>query len=214
MHPYTPPSVSTLDRVAVTRAGMDQEALNRTSLKTPDRFEYRREQVSMQQRFDVQSMRGIDVDRRGRGTPIPGTRASNAQIAGAAEPVNIPASAPAAARPFLSVASFLNEAGKIVWPADAPISGDLAQQRDKADAAVKAVAQEEQAMGFARIDTVANARQSLIGYGQPALQFVRENSTARIADTFHLFLLSLYDALAQAAERGAGSGSPPPPPSQ
>jgi hypothetical protein len=49
---------------------------------------------------------------------------------------------------------------------------------------------------------VASAREALIAYGQPALQYLRETSTARVADTFHLFLLSLYDSLAQAAERG------------
>jgi hypothetical protein len=201
LHPYTPPSVSTLDRVAVTRAGMDQEALNRTSLSTPDRFDYRRQQVAMQQRYDISSMRGIDVDRRRRGTPIPGTRATPGDVANAAEPVNAPGQQQAAARPVLDLASFVNSSDQVVWPADAPISGDLVNQRDRADSAIKEVVQEERAMGFASISTVAGARQALLDYGQPALQFVRETSTARVADTFHLFLLSLYDSLAQVAER-------------
>jgi hypothetical protein len=46
---------------------------------------------------------------------------------------------------------------------------------------------------------VAESRQRLIDYGQPALRYVREHETARIADGFHGFLLSLYDSLAQAA---------------
>ncbi|RUL86933.1 hypothetical protein [Tautonia sociabilis] len=211
LHPYTPPSVSTLDRIAVTRAGMDQEALNRTSLSTPDRFDYRRQQVALQQRYDVQSMQGIDVDRRGRGTPIPGSRPAPGAVDNAAEP-GAP-EAPSVPRPVLSVSSFVNDNGQVVWPADAPISGDLADQRDRADAAIKEVVDEERAMGYSRISTVASARQALLDYGQPALQFVRETSTPRVADTFHLFLLSLYDALAQAAERGASrTGGPPPPP--
>ena len=32
-----------------------------------------------------------------------------------------------------------------------------------------------------------------------ALQYVRAHETPRVADTFHLFLLSLYESLAQAA---------------
>lgn len=216
LHPYTPPSVSTLNRVAVTRAGMDQEALNRTSLSTPDRFGYRQEQVAMQTRYDIQSMRGIDVDRRHRGTPIPGTRATASDVANAAEPVNAPAAGqPSVQRPVLDLSSFVNSDDQVVWPADAPISGDLVNQRDRADSAIKEVVEEEQAMGFARVSSVAGARQALLDYGQPALQFVRENSTARVADTFHLFLLSLYDALAQSAERSVAQqqpSTPPPPP--
>ena len=38
----------------------------------------------------------------------------------------------------------------------------------------------------------------LIDYGQPALQEIRTQATPAIADTFHRFLLSLYDSLAQA----------------
>ena len=46
---------------------------------------------------------------------------------------------------------------------------------------------------------MTEARSKLVEYGRPALQYIRENSTPRVADTFHLFLLSLYDSLAQAA---------------
>ncbi|WP_169978730.1 hypothetical protein [Tautonia rosea] len=197
-HPYTPPSVRMLDQRANVRAGMDQEALNRTSLSTPDRFDYRRQQVSMQQRYDVSSTRGMEVARAGRGTPIPGSRASEA---GRPTPPP-PNQAAAVARPVLEITSFVNQQDQLVWPSDAPVSGDLITKRDQADEAIHEVVQEYRAMNGAQINTVATAREDLIAYGQPALQYLRETSTARVADTFHLFLLSLYDSLAQAAEQG------------
>jgi hypothetical protein len=41
----------------------------------------------------------------------------------------------------------------------------------------------------------------LLDYGKPALHLLRSKSTVRVADAFHLFLLSLYESLAQAATR-------------
>lgn len=196
-HPYTPPSVSAINQRANVRSGMDQEALNRTSLGTPDRFAYRREAVSMQQRFDVNSMRGTNEARAGRGTRSPGAPGN---AGGGSAPQG------AVARPSLEITSFVNTQDQLVWPSDAPVSGDLIGRRDEADEAIHGVVEEYRAMNFAQINTVASAREALIGYGQPALQYLRENSTARVADSFHLFLLSLYDSLAQAAERGVESG--------
>lgn len=59
--------------------------------------------------------------------------------------------------------------------------------------------EESRLHGVASIATVTAARQKLLDYGRPALQDVRASATPRVADTFHLFLLSLYDSLAQAA---------------
>ena len=62
---------------------------------------------------------------------------------------------------------------------------------------------------------MTDARQKLLDYGRPALQYVRTHETARVADSFHGFLLMLYDSLAQAANPPAAtaaagtSGSPP-----
>ncbi len=64
----------------------------------------------------------------------------------------------------------------------------------------------------ASINTVTEARQKLLDYGRPALRELRETSTPRIADTFHLFLLSLYDSLAQAGSPPEVLSSPPPNP--
>ena len=52
----------------------------------------------------------------------------------------------------------------------------------------------------APITTVTEARQKLLEYGQPALRLVRSVSTPRIAEGFHMFLLSLYDSLAAVRE--------------
>lgn len=195
--PYTPPSVRMLNRVAATRAGMDQEALNRTNLAAPDRFDYRRQQIALQQRYDVESRRPIGSDYGGGDIPI----ARNA--AGRASREERPAER------VPPITSFVNEDDQVVWPADAPVSGDLGSLRDQADAEIREVALEYQATDSANIETVAEARQALLGYGRPALQSVRQNSTARVADSFHGFLLSLYESLAQAARGGSSSGPPP-----
>ena len=49
----------------------------------------------------------------------------------------------------------------------------------------------------APITTVTEARQRLLDYGQPALRLIRSVSTPRVAEGFHMFLLSLYDSLAR-----------------
>src|SRR5437588_152801 len=64
----------------------------------------------------------------------------------------------------------------------------------------------------ASLTTVTDARQKLLGYGQPALKAIRTQATPRIADTFHLFLLSLYESLAQAATPPGSAPGPPPKP--
>jgi hypothetical protein len=114
------------------------------------------------------------------------------------------ATAPAAApRPVVPLASFFNQAKTLVWPGNAPVEGELQQKRDISDASTLLVLGELQAQGRATIGSVTDSRQKLIDYGQPALQLIRTNSTARVADTFHLFLLSLYESLAQAASPAA-----------
>ena len=45
---------------------------------------------------------------------------------------------------------------------------------------------------------MTEARQKLLDYGRPALKYVRTHETPRVADSFHGFLLMLYDSLAQA----------------
>ena len=53
--------------------------------------------------------------------------------------------------------------------------------------------------GTASITMVTIARERLLNYGRPALREIRATATPRIADSFHMFMLSLYESLAQAA---------------
>ena len=115
--------------------------------------------------------------------------------------------APTVARPVVAIGSFFNQARKLVWPSDAPAAGDLIVKRDTSDQACLVVAELVEKFRSAPITTVTEARQKLLDYGQPALQDIRSHTTPRIAETFHLFLLSLYDSLAQAAEPPASSAS-------
>ncbi len=116
-------------------------------------------------------------------------------------PSPTPATAPPAPapQPVLPLASFFTAMKTLVWPSDAPTTGDLETKRDASDAACLDVLKEQNAQGVATIASVTNARNKLIDYGRPALAYLREHSTQRVADTVHLFLLSLYESLGQAA---------------
>ena len=103
---------------------------------------------------------------------------------------------PAAA--VVALASFYNAGGQIVWPADAPTAGDLKEKRARLRPGQPRRLEEAKKSGVASIATVTDARQKLLDYGRPGLQYVRTHETPRVADTYHLFLLSLYESLAQA----------------
>jgi hypothetical protein len=127
-------------------------------------------------------------------------------------PVTPTAAAVAPVAPFLPLASFYNAENKIAWPSDAPVAGDLKEKQVIFDQASQAVLAETKKSGVASIATVTDARQKLLDYGRPALHHVRANETPRLADTFHLFLLSLYESLAQAVNptTTASAGAPTP----
>jgi hypothetical protein len=111
--------------------------------------------------------------------------------------------------PLLPLSSFYNAEGHIVWPADAPTNGELKEKRTIFDQASQVVLAESKKSGVASIATVTDARQKLLEYGRPSLQYVRTHETPRVADTFHLFLLSLYESLAQAINPAATPAVPP-----
>ncbi len=125
------------------------------------------------------------------------------------------AHAVAQATPVLPLTSFYGPDGKIEWLAEAPTAGDLGERRAASDAGCQAVRDEVKRNAVASIATVTDARRKLLEYGRPALQYVRAHETPRVADAFHMFLLSLYESLAQtvnpvvatAAARPAASGS-------
>lgn len=114
--------------------------------------------------------------------------------------------------PSLPLASFYNPEGHIVWPADAPTAGDLQEKRSAFDQASHNVLEELKKSNVASIATVTDARQKLLDYGRPGLQYVRAHETPRVADTYHLFLLSLYESLAQAVNPTTTAVAPTPKP--
>jgi hypothetical protein len=102
-------------------------------------------------------------------------------------------------RPMVPLPSFYNAQNQLIWPGDSPTAGDLKEKRGAFDKASLTVLDEAKQNGVASIASVTEARQKLLDYGRPALKYVREHETPRVADSFHIFLLSLYDSLAQAA---------------
>jgi hypothetical protein len=115
-------------------------------------------------------------------------------------------------QPIIPLASFFDASRSLVWPSEAPVAGELKAKREVSDQSSLAVLDETKQQGIASIASVTDARQKLLDYGRPALQEVRAQATPRVADTFHLFLLSLYESLAQAANPTDASLRPPPAP--
>jgi hypothetical protein len=127
---------------------------------------------------------------------------SRTQVASTPKPVAAraePGRATMANKPAPPLASFFDTMLKLAWPSESPTAGDLAAKRDISDQASLAVLEETRRYQSASLSTVTDARQKLLDYGRPALQVIRNTSTAPIADAFHQFMLSLYDSLAQAS---------------
>ena len=99
----------------------------------------------------------------------------------------------------VNLANYFDKDQHLVWPSMSPITGDFGKKQEVADLATLAVLNEYNMKGLARVSTVTDARQKLLDYGRPALQYVREHSTPALSDTFHVFLLSLYGNLGNAA---------------
>jgi hypothetical protein len=143
-----------------------------------------------------------DVTRRVPPANRPDTRVSP----GERPPVQqAPPTASPPPKPVLPLPSFFNDARILVWPSDAPVGGELQQKRDVSDESSRVVLGEFQAQGYATIGSVTDSRLKLVAYGQPALQYMRTNSTPRLADAFHMFMLALYESLGQA---GVPPGTP------
>ena len=144
------------------------------------------------------------VDRRSPGyqanrwRPQSLSQANNNQPQPSASSATATANA-AARRPVVPIGSFFDASRMLVWPSDAPVEGDLITKRDTSDRACLAVSDLVDKHRSAPITTVTYARNRLLEYGQPALQFIRSHTTPRIAENFHQFMLSLYDSLAAAA---------------
>jgi hypothetical protein len=85
------------------------------------------------------------------------------------------------------------------------VTDELKPKRDISDQNCLVVLELVEKHRSAPITTVTEARQKLLDYGQPALRLIRTISTPRLAESFHLFLLSLYDSLAAAANPSEGT---------
>jgi hypothetical protein len=136
-----------------------------------------------------------DVRRRQPPTYRPESMAS----LGNGRQVQQPQAPAAAPQPDLPLVSFFDPARRLVWPSESPVSGDLKELREISDLASLAVLDETKQTGTASITITATAREKLLDYGRPALREIRASATPRIADSFHMFMLSLYESLAQAA---------------
>jgi hypothetical protein len=140
---------------------------------------------------------GYDVARR----QTPSVRQANNNTPPAAA-VAAPEADP---RPVYPMSSFFNAARVLVWPAESPVTDELKPKRDISDQSCLLVFELVEKHKSAPITTVTETRQKLLEYGQPALRLVRSISTPRVAEGFHLFLLSLYDSLAAAANPSEGT---------
>jgi hypothetical protein len=128
------------------------------------------------------------------GARLPGSTASTPRAPRTPQPVAAP-EPPS----VVLLGNFFDRERRLVWPTVAPITGDMGKKQEIADQAVLAVLNEYDLQGLARLSNVTDARQKLLDYGRPALEYVRQQSTPAMADTFHVFLLSLYSNVGLAA---------------
>ncbi len=140
-------------------------------------------------RYDA-ATRAAMTDRVSRRRVLPRAPATQSQ------PISYADNSPTS-RPVQPLASFFDKMRQLIWPADAPIEGDLAAKRATSDAQALVLLTEVSGRGYAQVATAADARDKLLEYGRPALQFMRDNSTPAVSDTFHAFLLSLYDSIGE-----------------
>lgn len=159
------------------------------ALRAPSSGNFRGRDPDFFQRYDISTRRAME-DRVARRPSRP--------TAPTAVPVQVAAATQPAAPAVAELASFFNRYDDLVWPSEAPVEGELGTKRASSNQASLATLREQKAQGQASIATVTNARNKLLDYGRPALQIVRASTTTAVADSFHAFLLSLYDSLGQA----------------
>lgn len=112
---------------------------------------------------------------------------------------------PAAGSETAALLGFFNAMGQLVWPGDAPTAGELGTKRTAADQSAGDVYREVKDRGYASIGLVTDARSKLVDYGRPALEYLHAQASPAVADTFHRFLLSFYNALGHSAYPGTAS---------
>ncbi len=112
--------------------------------------------------------------------------------------------------PVLPLSSFYDEKNQLVWPGDAPTAGVLEEKRTIFERASEVVLAETKKNGVASMASVTDARQKLLDYGRPGLRYVRAHETPGVPEAYHMFLLSLYESLAQAVNPPAAAAAPTP----
>ena len=78
-----------------------------------------------------------------------------------------------ALKPVLPLAIYYNEKNQLVWPGNSPKAGELKEKRTIFERASEVVLAETKENGIASMATVMDARQKLLDYGRPGLQYVR-----------------------------------------
>lgn len=191
------PSTSFLNQHAATRAaaGRPARASHSAYSGNPNAYFNRIRDNGFVSHYDV---------RRRRAPSYQTGRTGSTMDRGREESRPAPPEASTAA--IIPLANFFDASSRLVWPQESPVDGDFKERRDESDRAVRAVLKEKQQHGAASITGATEARQHLVDYGRPALRQLRAASTPPIVDSFHRFLLSLYDSL------GASAGLPEPAP--
>lgn len=194
IQPYQPPaSVTYLQERSLINAR--NAATNRDfgyGTSNPNAYYNRRREVALAERFDVRSRQGLEGRISARYRPVPAPRPQPRPAPARPAPPPVPAPTP-------DLVSFFNQYHELVWPADAPYEGQFQPLRDTADAQALATLKERNQLGLATVATATGAREALLDYGRPALQYVRDRATPQVADAFHGFLLALYGSLERAA---------------
>ncbi|WP_435006115.1 hypothetical protein P12x_003772 [Tundrisphaera lichenicola] len=172
-------------------------AANRPQPLTAPRFQSRDD--SFYDKYDL-STRESMINRVARdpGREM-GTADPSGALARAARTTAPRPQAPAPSQPSFLLADFFDKNHRLIWPSNAPITGGLGKKQEIADQSILAVLNQHQLQGLASLSTVTEARQKLLDYGRPALEFVRKETTPAISDSFHVFLLSLYSQVGLAA---------------
>lgn len=192
---YTPPSVDVINRAAIDRIANAQADRTPAGYVDDSNAYYRKSRdPEFFEKYDIETRRAMEA-RVARKPPIQG---------GTSRPAPSRSNPPT---PLVPIASFFDKSDRLVWPSDSPTTGDLGPKRVASDRASLVVLAETRQQGLASLASVTEARKKLLDYGQPALTYVSEHLTPRVVDTFHLFLLSLYEALQQAATPPKGSPS-------
>jgi hypothetical protein len=193
----TPASVDFLNDHALAR-GAAAAASRPQNLRAPIPVS---KDVDFFNRYDVETRMSMEegIARRRMAYRAPTTTTRNQAPPVASNPP------PRPSRPRVPLASFFDTARRLVWPADAPTHGDFAAKKSASDAKTLELLEELERKGYARISTAADARTMLLNYGQPALQYLRDTTTPRLSDAFHIFLMSLCDSIGQTTSDPAGN---------